>query len=102
MQCLALGTRLPKCSSVCIGLSAAICNQTIGNRPDILKHNTPFAVGLCIFPDASGALFVQNKSGLGPQLALGLGLVLAAAYRPLVSRVSSISYVLNADSGLFW
>jgi len=32
-------------------------------------------------------------------IVLGLGLVVAAAYRPQVSRMSLISYVLNADSG---
>ena len=37
--------------------------------------------------------------GLGLRLVLGLGLVVAAAYRPLVLRMSLISYTLDADSG---
>jgi len=42
-----------------------------------------------------------NVVKLGLVLESGLGLVVAAAYRPLVLRTSFISYVLNADSGRY-
>ena len=48
---------------------------------------------LCVdFAVVNGALFVQKTFS-------GLGLVIAAACRPLVLRMPSISSVLNADSG---
>ena len=69
---------------------------------------------LCLFPVAKGALFLQKKLGSEVKasmvsvwvmdrvrgLELGLRLVVAAAYRPLVSRMSLLSCVFfYADSG---
>jgi len=60
-----------------------------------------------LIPTVNGALFVQKLGFTAVSMVsnrvggwgLGLKLIVSAAYPPLVLRMPSVSYVLNADSG---
>jgi len=44
-------------------------------------------------------IWLDSRLRVRVRISVKLGLVVAAAYRPLVSTMSLTSYVLNADSG---
>jgi len=57
---------------------------------------------VCLFPVATGALFVQKKLRFMvrvSRLVIRLRLIDAEAYRPLVLTISLIFYALNVDRG---
>ena len=64
---------------------------------DILKRNTSLAVCIIANNLCKTKLWFKVRGGI----SLWLGLVLAAACRLLVLRMSLTSYVLNADSGRY-